>query len=43
MKDRAGHVKRYAIDDSKIEKELGWRAEEDFERGIRKTIEWYLL
>lgn len=42
VKDRAGHDKRYAIDASKIENELGWRAEENFESGIYKTIEWYL-
>jgi len=40
--DRPGHDKRYAIDASKIENELGWRAEETFETGIIKTIEWYL-
>jgi dTDP-glucose 4,6-dehydratase len=33
---------RYAIDASKIEKELGWKPEESFETGIRKTVEWYL-
>lgn len=42
VKDRAGHDRRYAIDASKIEKELGWRADENFESGIVKTIEWYL-
>jgi dTDP-glucose 4,6-dehydratase len=42
VKDRAGHDKRYAIDASKIESELGWKAEEDFESGILKTINWYL-
>lgn len=42
VKDRAGHDKRYAIDASKLENELGWRAEENFESGIIKTIEWYL-
>jgi dTDP-glucose 4,6-dehydratase len=40
--DRAGHDKRYAIDASKIERELGWRAEESFERGISKTINWQI-
>lgn len=40
--DRAGHDRRYAIDASKIENELGWKAEEDFESGILKTVEWYL-
>lgn len=42
VKDRPGHDFRYAIDASKIEDNLGWRAEENFESGIRKTIEWYL-
>jgi dTDP-glucose 4,6-dehydratase len=42
VKDRAGHDKRYAIDASKLEKELGWKAEENFESGIQKTISWYL-
>lgn len=42
VKDRPGHDVRYAIDASKINKELGWRPEETFESGIRKTIEWYL-
>ena len=40
--DRPGHDFRYAIDATKIEKELGWHADEQFESGIRKTIEWYL-
>ncbi|MEZ9421302.1 dTDP-glucose 4,6-dehydratase [Vibrio breoganii] len=40
--DRPGHDVRYAIDASKIEKELGWTPEETFESGIRKTVEWYL-
>lgn len=40
--DRPGHDLRYAIDASKIQKELGWAPEETFETGIRKTIEWYL-
>ena len=40
--DRAGHDKRYAIDASKLETELGWKAEETFETGIVKTLEWYL-
>ncbi|MEW7279403.1 dTDP-glucose 4,6-dehydratase [Aquimarina sp. 2201CG1-2-11] len=40
--DRPGHDFRYAIDASKIENELGWNAEENFESGIKKTIEWYL-
>lgn len=42
VKDRAGHDKRYAIDASKLEKDLGWKAEENFESGIKKTIDWYL-
>ena len=40
--DRPGHDRRYAIDPSKIERELGWRAQESFESGLAKTIEWYL-
>lgn len=40
--DRAGHDRRYAIDPSKIEKELGWYPEESFEDGLLKTINWYL-
>ena len=42
VKDRAGHDRRYAIDATKLETELGWKAEENFETGIRKTVEWYL-
>ncbi|GAA4109672.1 dTDP-glucose 4,6-dehydratase [Aquimarina addita] len=42
VKDRPGHDFRYAIDASKIESELSWRADENFETGIQKTIEWYL-
>ena len=42
VQDRAGHDRRYAIDATKIENELGWKADEDFESGIVKTIEWYL-
>lgn len=42
VKDRPGHDVRYAIDASKIERELGWVPEESFETGIRKTVEWYL-
>jgi dTDP-glucose 4,6-dehydratase len=42
VKDRAGHDKRYAIDASKLEKELGWKADENFETGILKTVHWYL-
>ncbi|TBV28290.1 dTDP-glucose 4,6-dehydratase [Meridianimaribacter sp. CL38] len=40
--DRPGHDFRYAIDASKIENELGWKADENFESGIKKTINWYL-
>lgn len=42
VKDRPGHDLRYAIDATKIKKELGWMPEETFETGIRKTVEWYL-
>lgn len=42
VKDRPGHDFRYAIDASKIENELGWKAEENFESGIQKTVQWYL-
>lgn len=42
VNDRPGHDFRYAIDASKIEKELGWNAQENFETGIRKTIDWYI-
>ncbi len=42
VKDRPGHDRRYAIDASLIEAELGWRPAETFETGIRKTIQWYL-
>ena len=42
VKDRPGHDHRYAIDASKIKKELGWTPNETFETGIRKTIQWYL-
>ena len=40
--DRPGHDLRYAIDSSKIQRELGWQPEETFESGIRKTVQWYL-
>jgi len=40
--DRPGHDRRYAIDASKLEQELDWRAEENFESGIAKTVQWYL-
>ena len=42
VKDRAGHDRRYAIDASKINKELGWRPSVTFEEGLEKTIDWYL-
>ncbi len=42
VKDRPGHDRRYAIDCSKMERELGWKPAESFETGIRKTIRWYL-
>jgi dTDP-glucose 4,6-dehydratase len=42
VKDRPGHDRRYAIDARKIERELGWRPQETFETGIRKTVRWYL-
>ncbi|HET8737406.1 MAG TPA: dTDP-glucose 4,6-dehydratase [Pricia sp.] len=41
VKDRLGHDRRYAIDASKIRNELGWQALTDFEKGLRKTVEWY--
>jgi len=40
--DRPGHDMRYAIDATKLETELGWKAEENFDTGIRKTVQWYL-
>lgn len=40
--DRPGHDKRYAIDATKLERELGWKAQEDFKSGIEKTVKWYL-
>ena len=42
VKDRPGHDKRYAIDASKIQKDLNWVPQETFESGLRKTVEWYL-
>lgn len=42
VKDRPGHDRRYAIDASRLERELGWRPAETFETGIRKTVHWYL-
>ena len=42
VEDRAGHDRRYAIDATKLESELGWKADENFDTGIVKTVEWYL-
>ena len=42
VKDRAGHDLRYAIDSTKLEKELGWRPSLQFEEGLEKTVRWYL-
>lgn len=42
VEDRAGHDRRYAIDATKLENELGWQADENFDTGIVKTVEWYL-
>ena len=42
VKDRAGHDRRYAIDATKIQRELGWTPAHKFEQGIRETIRWYL-
>ena len=42
VKDRPGHDRRYAIDSSKIERELGWSPRESFETGLAKTVDWYL-
>jgi dTDP-glucose 4,6-dehydratase len=42
VKDRPGHDARYAINATKLEAELGWRAQEDFDSGIEKTVLWYL-
>ena len=42
VKDRPGHDKRYAIDASKLNQELGWSPSLDFEKGLSKTIDWYL-
>ncbi len=42
VEDRAGHDRRYAIDATKLENELGWKADENFDSGIVKTVEWYL-
>ncbi|QBG47343.1 dTDP-glucose 4,6-dehydratase [Verrucomicrobia bacterium S94] len=42
VKDRPGHDARYAIDATKLENELGWKAQENFDTGIKKTVQWYL-
>lgn len=42
VEDRPGHDLRYAIDATKVETELGWRAQETFESGLKKTVEWYI-
>ena len=42
VRDRPGHDRRYAIDARKIERELGWRPQESFQTGIRRTVKWYL-
>src|SRR5690606_11458149 len=42
VQDRPGHDRRYAIDAGKIQRELGWRPQESFETGLRKTVDWYL-
>jgi dTDP-glucose 4,6-dehydratase len=42
VQDRPGHDHRYAIDPSKITRELGWKPEVDFEQGLRRTVDWYL-
>jgi dTDP-glucose 4,6-dehydratase len=42
VKDRAGHDLRYAIDSSKLKRELGWEPSLTFEEGLPKTVDWYL-
>ena len=42
VEDRAGHDFRYAIDFSKVKRELGWTPEETFKSGLQKTVEWYI-
>jgi dTDP-glucose 4,6-dehydratase len=42
VKDRPGHDQRYAIDPTKIMRELGWKPQETFDTGLRRTIQWYL-
>jgi dTDP-glucose 4,6-dehydratase len=43
VKDRPGHDRRYAIDASKIKRELGWKPRHGFKAGIRETVRWYLV
>ena len=42
IEDRAGHDFRYAVDIKKIQNELGWQPQQEFESGLRKTVQWYL-
>ena len=42
VQDRPGHDLRYAIDSTKLQQELGWKAQVDFEQGLEKTVRWYL-
>ena len=42
VQDRPGHDRRYAIDFTKLNRSLGWRLQESFQTGLRKTIQWYL-
>jgi dTDP-glucose 4,6-dehydratase len=42
VKDRPGHDRRYAIDCTKLQRDLGWSPKESFHTGIRKTVQWYL-
>jgi dTDP-glucose 4,6-dehydratase len=42
VRDRPGHDRRYAIDATKIKRDLGWRPSETFESGLAKTIDWYI-
>jgi dTDP-glucose 4,6-dehydratase len=42
VKDRAGHDLRYAIDSSKLRRELGWKPSVTFQEGLEKTVDWYL-
>jgi dTDP-glucose 4,6-dehydratase len=42
VKDRPGHDRRYAVDCSKVTRELGWQPRESFASGLRRTVQWYL-